>query len=187
MGRCRARGGDHAQRPRLDRRIRGVREHPLAAAGHANGAARELVGGQLYHVRQVAGGRDALPGTTRVIRWRPRGAFELPFEGPVWRFVEERLPTALRRGDSTAAAARRWQSSAYLLETVPTALFILAKHADDPEEAIIRAVNDTFDNDTNRRDRRRRGGRALWRSGTAETVAQEPARANNRGGRRPCV
>ena len=44
--------------------------------------------------------------------------------------------------------ARHWQSSAYLLETVPTALFILARHGADPEEAIVRAVNDTYDNDT---------------------------------------
>jgi ADP-ribosylglycohydrolase len=27
-------------------------------------------------------------------------------------------------------------------------LFVLARHADDPEEALIRAVNDTKDNDT---------------------------------------
>lgn len=31
------------------------------------------------------------------------------------------------------------------METVP---YILMRHADDPEEAIVRAVNDTKDNDT---------------------------------------
>jgi ADP-ribosylglycohydrolase len=31
---------------------------------------------------------------------------------------------------------------------MPTVLHILARHADDPEEAIVRAVNDTRDNDT---------------------------------------
>jgi ADP-ribosylglycohydrolase len=35
-----------------------------------------------------------------------------------------------------------------LLETVSTVLHILMRHAGDPEEAIIRAVNDTKDNDT---------------------------------------
>jgi hypothetical protein len=96
----------------------------------------------------------SLEGSTRyrarrgLMNWRPRAALERPFEGPIWRFVEERLPAALRSGASTATAAQLWKSSAYLLETVPTALFILAKHAADPEEAIVRAVNDTYDNDT---------------------------------------
>ena len=31
---------------------------------------------------------------------------------------------------------------------MPTALFILARHGADPEAAIVRAVNDTKDNDT---------------------------------------
>jgi len=31
---------------------------------------------------------------------------------------------------------------------VPSALYILARHAGDPEEALVRAVNDTKDNDT---------------------------------------
>ena len=41
-----------------------------------------------------------------------------------------------------------WLSGAYLLETVPSALYILMRHAHDPKEAIVRAVNDTKDNDT---------------------------------------
>jgi ADP-ribosylglycohydrolase len=99
----------------------------------------------------VAGARS-LEGNTRYRprggRWRARAAFDQRFAGPVWRFVEERIPAALRGGASAATVARQWQSSAYLLETVPSALFILAKHASDPEEAIVRAVNDTYDNDT---------------------------------------
>jgi ADP-ribosyl-[dinitrogen reductase] hydrolase len=31
---------------------------------------------------------------------------------------------------------------------VPSVLYTLELHADDPEEAIVRAVNDTLDNDT---------------------------------------
>ncbi len=34
------------------------------------------------------------------------------------------------------------------METVPSALYILAMHGHDPEAAIVRAVNDTKDNDT---------------------------------------
>jgi ADP-ribosylglycohydrolase len=101
----------------------------------------------------VASARS-LEGSTRyrarrgLLDWRAHVALGQPFEGPLWRFVEERLPAALGIGDSAATMARQWKSSAYLLETVPTALFILAKHAADPEEAIVRAVNDTYDNDT---------------------------------------
>jgi ADP-ribosyl-[dinitrogen reductase] hydrolase len=34
------------------------------------------------------------------------------------------------------------------LETVPTVIYILMRHGHEPEEAIVRAVNDTKDNDT---------------------------------------
>ena len=34
------------------------------------------------------------------------------------------------------------------METVPSVLFILERHSNDPEEAIVRAVNDTRDNDS---------------------------------------
>ena len=35
-----------------------------------------------------------------------------------------------------------------MLETVPSVIYILMRHADNLEEAIVRAVNDTKDNDT---------------------------------------
>lgn len=35
-----------------------------------------------------------------------------------------------------------------MLETVPSVIYILMRHGHDPEEAIVRAVNDTKDNDT---------------------------------------
>ena len=38
----------------------------------------------------------------------------------------------------------RWS----LLETVPCLLYILMRHSHDPEEAIVRAANDTLDKDT---------------------------------------
>jgi ADP-ribosylglycohydrolase len=52
------------------------------------------------------------------------------------------------RRESVLQAGNAWYSGAYLLETLPTVLFILARHGDDPEEAIVRAVNDSKDNDT---------------------------------------
>ncbi len=45
-------------------------------------------------------------------------------------------------------AGRLWYSGAYLLETIPSVIYLLMKHGDDFEEAVVRAVNDTKDNDT---------------------------------------
>ena len=70
------------------------------------------------------------------------------YAGPLWRFVADQVPAALTAGVGTQAACDSWFSGAYLLETVPSVLFILARHGTDPAEAIRRAVNDTRDNDT---------------------------------------
>ena len=65
-----------------------------------------------------------------------------------WEFTDEVVRKALAGGAPTFKACNSWHSGAYLLETVPSALFILERHGNDPEEAIVRAVNDTRDNDT---------------------------------------
>jgi ADP-ribosyl-[dinitrogen reductase] hydrolase len=70
------------------------------------------------------------------------------FEGPLWRFLEKEVPPAFAQDWSVIEAGRRWYSGAYLLETVPCVLYILMKYGDRPEEALVRAVNDTKDNDT---------------------------------------
>ena len=72
----------------------------------------------------------------------------LPYEGPLWRFVEREVRLALKQNWSTLEACERWHSGAYLLETMLCVLYILARYGDNPEEAIVRAVNDTKDNDT---------------------------------------
>jgi len=68
------------------------------------------------------------------------------WSGPLWRLVEEQVPAAASL--PTVEAQEHWYSGAYLLETVPTVLHILMRHGQDPEEAIVCAVNDTKDNDT---------------------------------------
>lgn len=79
----------------------------------------------------------------------PRGGeYAGKFSGTLSEFVELTVPDALAQNLSALDACNKWFSGAYLLETVPSVLMILAKHAQDPEEAIIRAVNDTKDNDT---------------------------------------
>jgi len=80
--------------------------------------------------------------------YAPRSGKFTSYRGPLWRFVEENLRWADREGLSVLDACNAWYSGAFLLETVPSALYVLMRHAHDPEEAIIRAVNDTRDNDT---------------------------------------
>lgn len=80
--------------------------------------------------------------------YTPRGGQFMDYRGPLWRFVEEKLAWAMDRDLSVADACGAWWSGAFMLETVPSVLYILSRHAHDPEEAIVRAVNDTKDNDS---------------------------------------
>lgn len=81
------------------------------------------------------------------IQLRPRHD-TLDFTGPAWKLVDTAVRQAVADGLSALAACNRWYSGAYLLETVPSAVYILARHGHDPAEAIVRAVNDTKDNDS---------------------------------------
>ena len=80
--------------------------------------------------------------------YKPRSKAVDGFSGSLSDFVEQEVLSAYHKGKTVKDACGRWYSGAYLLETVPAALLILMKHCDDPEEAIVRAVNDTKDNDT---------------------------------------
>ncbi len=81
-------------------------------------------------------------------RYTTRGGAYAGYEGPLWRFVELAVGEALQAGLTTLESAERTYSGAYVLETAACAIHILACHAGDPEEALVRAVNDTRDNDT---------------------------------------
>jgi ADP-ribosylglycohydrolase len=98
-----------------------------------------------WRCRYVELARD-LEGDETV--YAPRGGAFAGYEGPLWRFVDERLAAAEAADLTVVEACDQWYSGAYLLETVPSVLYILARHGADPEEAIVRAVNDTKDNDT---------------------------------------
>jgi len=78
--------------------------------------------------------------------YRPRSA--LKFEGNLCEFVEQFVKPAVKAKLTPLEVSCDWYSGAYLLETVPNVLLILALYGHDPEEAIVRAVNDTRDNDT---------------------------------------
>jgi ADP-ribosyl-[dinitrogen reductase] hydrolase len=91
-------------------------------------------------------------GTVRKVctdqSYRPRGGRFADREGPFPEYLERALGTARQLDWGTREACDAWRSGAYLLETVPSLLWILARHIHDPEEAVVRAVNDTHDNDT---------------------------------------
>lgn len=87
---------------------------------------------------------EKLEGDTSCSSRVPRQAYC----GSLWHFVDLNVRQAIELNLSILEAGGRWYSGAYLLETMPCVLYILARYADDPEEAIVRAVNDTKDNDT---------------------------------------
>lgn len=91
----------------------------------------------------------ARPIEGKATSYKPRtGRFQGSYAGPLWRFVEERLGAGAESYPDLLAGEADWSSGSFLLETVPCVLLALMRHAHDPEEAIVRAVNDTIDNDT---------------------------------------
>jgi ADP-ribosylglycohydrolase len=81
-------------------------------------------------------------------KYRVRGGKFVGYEGPIWQFVADKVREAHQSGFPVLKACSQWHSGADLMETVPSLIYILMQHSTDPEEAIIRAVNDTEDNDT---------------------------------------
>lgn len=81
-------------------------------------------------------------------KYLPRNPHYEGYEGPLWKFAGEVCEEAFNNEMSTSEACLLWGSGSHLFETVPSVLYILAKHGHNAEEAIIRAVNDTVDNDS---------------------------------------
>ena len=88
--------------------------------------------------------RDLDSGT----RYATRAGSTVEYEGAFANFVETSVRRARSLNLSAVDACNRTGSGAYLMETIPSVLAILERHAHDPETAIIRAVNDTWDNDS---------------------------------------
>jgi ADP-ribosyl-[dinitrogen reductase] hydrolase len=70
------------------------------------------------------------------------------YRGPLWQYVELKVTDALRRDLTAAEFSSELGYGFDLFVTVPSVLYILARHAHSAEEAITRAVNDTVDNDS---------------------------------------
>lgn len=83
-----------------------------------------------------------------ITRYAARSGHPPGFDGTINELLECYVRPALARDLPVEAAGDIWHSGAYLLETVPSALYILARHGHDPVEAIEEAVNGTRDNDT---------------------------------------
>jgi ADP-ribosylglycohydrolase len=96
--------------------------------------------------RYLALGRP-LEGDTSYTKRVTRGPLA-NWQGSAWRLVDEHVRAAVRQGASVLDAQDTWYSGAFLMETIPTVLMILARHGDDPQAAMLAAVNDTHDNDT---------------------------------------
>jgi ADP-ribosylglycohydrolase len=80
---------------------------------------------------------------------RPRGGVYLgEYDGSLTAYTVREVRKGLADGLDTIAFGKRVYSGAYLMETMPNVLFILAKFGSDPEQAVLEAVNGTKDNDT---------------------------------------
>jgi len=72
----------------------------------------------------------------------------LGFDGTLCQFLEQHVRASIKTEMDIDTASETWFSGAYLLETVPIVVLTLARFGHSPEEAIVRAVTDTWDNDT---------------------------------------
>lgn len=80
--------------------------------------------------------------------YAPRGGDVTDFQGSLCDWIRLRLNAFAEDDRTTAEICDGLHSGAYLLETVPCVLVILERYSHDPEQALIRAVNDTKDSDT---------------------------------------
>ena len=76
------------------------------------------------------------------------GPLKGQFKGSLSDFTDRAVHDALHAKKPTRDACDTWGSGAFLLETLPSVIYILERHAHSPRDAILRAVNDTRDNDT---------------------------------------
>lgn len=82
------------------------------------------------------------------VSYAPRAGHPPDFEGTIAEMLRSYVSSALDQRLPVDEACETWHSGAYLLETVPTVLYILERYGNDPREAILQAVNHTRDNDT---------------------------------------
>lgn len=99
-----------------------------------------------FWLRRFVDVAEKLEGRSQ--RYEPRAPRYAGRRVALAAFTRELVGQALGADLPVVEACDDWYSGAFLLETVPSVLYILERHGNDPEEAIVRAVNDTRDNDT---------------------------------------
>ena len=72
----------------------------------------------------------------------------IKYKGDAATFIKEQIYKAVEDDLEVKEFGKRIGSGAFLLETVPTTVYIISKFIEDPQNAIIQAVNFTKDNDT---------------------------------------
>lgn len=80
--------------------------------------------------------------------YRVRSGKFFGYEGTIGQFLERHVAEAYDQGLSALDACNQWHSGVQMIETAPSVVYLLMRYGHDPEEAIVRAVNDTKDNDT---------------------------------------
>ncbi|WP_223428138.1 ADP-ribosylglycohydrolase family protein [Tateyamaria pelophila] len=81
--------------------------------------------------------------------YRPRGGKMLgQFDGTLTEFLNLTVPEGLRKNMTALAFGDITYSGAFLMETLPVTLFLISRNLEDPDRAILDAVNHTRDNDT---------------------------------------
>ncbi len=95
---------------------------------------------------------DTFTSTCRILEtgkaYVPRAGHPENFEGSLSDLLSTYLRSAIAKNLPVHEACATWHSGAYLLETVPCVIYILARHGHDPVAAMLAAVNETKDNDT---------------------------------------
>ncbi|PUB10555.1 ADP-ribosylglycohydrolase family protein [Yoonia sediminilitoris] len=82
-------------------------------------------------------------------RYRPRGGKMLgQFDGTLTEFLNLTVPEGIKKGMTTLDFGDLTYSGAFLLETLPVTIFLIGQNLEDPDRAILDAVNHTRDNDT---------------------------------------
>ena len=67
------------------------------------------------------------------------------WKGKLSEYLQHVIPDARRRGLSVPEAQLEWGSSSYLLESIPSMIYILENHGHQPQEALRQATQGTTD------------------------------------------
>lgn len=124
----------------------GRRRGAVAAASLSTAAASTSTAPSGAHIPSPAWWAETFIAVARDVEVEPFYIVARPgqptWRGRLWERVAATVSGASDADTSIADAAARWGSGEYALEAVPIALLILARHAADPEEALVRAAND---------------------------------------------